>query len=150
MLGRAGPRPGFTLLELATVLTLMGSAVAVSLPAARRQLDRTAVLGAREEVAGLFHRARARAIALGGASLRLTADPPAIELAAGGEILDEAHLRDEYGTALIMTLSGQRAEAELRFDALGIGRIASQTIRLSRGDEDAVLVVSSYGRLARP
>lgn len=49
-----------------------------------------------------------------------------------------------------MTLSGQRAEAELRFDALGIGRIASQTIRLSRGDEDAVLVVSSYGRLARP
>lgn len=150
MPGRTTRGPGFTLLEIVTVLTLMGAAVAVSLPAAKRQMDRTAVLGAREEVAGLIHRARASAVALGGASLRLTSDPPAAELVAGGAVVDRSHLAGEYGGSMTMTLSRDRGEVELRFDALGIGRIASQTIRFARGSAAAVLVVSSYGRLGRP
>jgi type II secretory pathway pseudopilin PulG len=142
--------PAFTILEILALLAVLGSTLAVSLPAARHQLDRTAVLAAREEVAGLFHRARAEAVARGGASLLLSADPPVVELAGGQELLARCRLEDQYGARLTMTLSGGRMEAALRFDALGLGRVASQTIRFSRGEAEAVLVVSSYGRLARP
>ena len=132
-----------------TALLIIGSAVAFSLPAMKRQVDRTAVLGAREELAGLFHRARAEAVSLGGAELRLVADPPTVELRAGGEVLARWELLDEYGPGISMTLSRDRAEAELSFDALGIGRIASQTIGFARGAAEAGLVVSAYGRVVR-
>lgn len=142
-------RAGFTILEMITALVILGSAVAFSLPAMKRQVDRTAVLGAREELAGLLHRARAEAVSLGGAKLHLVADPPAVELRAGGALLSRREFLDDYGPGISMTLSRDRAEAELAFDALGIGRIASQTIRFTRGAAEAGLVVSAYGRLVR-
>jgi Tfp pilus assembly protein FimT len=143
------PAPGgYTILELITVMTLMGLVTAGLLPAARHQLDRMAVLGAREEVAGLFHRARFEAISRGGAHLLLTADPSSAELSAEGEALARVGLRHEYG--VVLTLSSGREEAELAFDALGLGRVASQTLRFTRGNAEAILVVSSLGRVSRP
>jgi prepilin-type N-terminal cleavage/methylation domain-containing protein len=139
---------GYTLLELVTVLALLGLVTAGLLPAARNQLDRMAVVGAREEVAGLFHRARSEAIARGGVRLLLRAAPASAELSAGDEVLARAYLKDEYGVAL--TLSSGRPEAELTFDALGLGRVASQTLRFARGRTEVRLVVSSLGRVARP
>jgi type II secretory pathway pseudopilin PulG len=147
----AANRPGlagYTILELLTVMVLMGLSMSVLLPAARRQVDRMAVLGAREEVAGLFHRARSEAIARGGARVVLVAEPPRAELLAGNEVLARAHLNDEY--RITLTLSSGRPEAELIFDALGLGRVASQTLRFSRGRAEVRLVVSSLGRVARP
>ncbi len=140
---------GFTILELLTVLALLGAGLAVSLPAARGQRDRTAVLGAREDVASLIQRARAEAIARGGATVRLTADPPVAELMSEEEVLARSVLGLEYGADLVMELSRDRAEAELTFDALGIGRISSQTIQFRRGHAEAALVVSSFGRVVR-
>jgi prepilin-type N-terminal cleavage/methylation domain-containing protein len=151
MIPSAASRPahdGYTLLELITVLTLLGLVTTVLLSAARHQLDRMAVLGAREEVAGLFHRARAEAIARGGARLFLEADPASAVLSAGDEVLARAHLKAEYGVAL--TLSSSRPEADLSFDALGLGRVASQTLRFARGRAEVRLVVSSLGRVTRP
>jgi type II secretory pathway pseudopilin PulG len=145
--GRTRP-VGYTILELLTALVLMGLSLSVLLPAARRQVDRMAVLGAREEVAGLFHRARSEAVARGGARVFLVAEPARAELLAGDEVLVLAHLKDEYGVTL--TLSSGRPEAELTFDALGLGRVASQTLRFSRGRAEVRLVVSSLGRVARP
>ena len=142
------PPAGFTLLELVTVVTLLGLALAQLVPAARRQLDRMAVLGAREEVAGLFHQARMEAVARGGASLILTSLPPRVELRQGDELLASGDLGGEYGITL--TLSGGRTEATLLFDALGLGRVASQTLRFFRGEAEALLVVSSLGRVTRP
>lgn len=139
---------GFTLLELMAVLLLSGLVMAHLLPAARRQLDRMAVLGAREEVAGLFQRARAEAVARGGANLILTSEPPSVELRAGEEVLARSSLEEEYGVTL--TLSRNRAQAELLFDPLGIGRVASQTLRFSRSGTEVRLVVSSLGRVVRP
>jgi type II secretory pathway pseudopilin PulG len=139
---------GYTILELLAALVLMGLSLSVLLSAARRQVDRMAVLGAREEVAGIFHRARSEAISRGGALVFLVADPARAELSAGNEVLALAHLRDEYGVTL--TLSSGRPEAELTFDALGLGRVASQTLRFSRGRAEVRLVVSSLGRVARP
>jgi len=138
---------GFTLLELATVLLLLGLFLTGLLPAARRQLDRTAVLGAREEVAGLFHRARFEAVCQGGATILLETDPATATLLAGGEIMTRVALDDRYRVSLSLSRGG--LEAELRFDPLGLGRVASQTLRFERGDARAGLVISAYGRVVR-
>ncbi len=141
------PRSGFTLLELITVVTLLALTLSELLPAARRSWDRFAVVGAREEVVGLFHRARLEAVARGGASVTLSADPPRVEIWAGGELLDASSLDQEYDVALL--LSRERARVEIHFDPLGLGRVASQTLRFARGEAEAVLVVSSFGRMTR-
>jgi type II secretory pathway pseudopilin PulG len=144
------PRPGsrgFTILELVTVLLLMGFSLGSLLPAARRHLDRFAVLGAREEMAGLFHRARSDAVAFGGATLHLDSDSAAATLLAGGEEVDHVAFMEEYRVSLV--LSNDRREAELNFDPLGLGRVASQTLRFLRGEAEARLVVSSLGRVVR-
>jgi len=138
---------GFTILELATVLVLLCLSFGSLLPGARRQLDRVAVLEAREELAGLFHRARFEAVAFGGATLHLKSDSASGTLIAGGEVLDRTVLLDEYGVSL--TISAGRPEVELTFDSLGLGRVASQTLRLRKRDAEVVLVVSSFGRIVR-
>ena len=106
-----------------------------------------AVLGAREEVAGLFHRARFEAVTHGGAALYFKTGPASATLIAGGEEVAHAVLADEYGVTL--TLSRGHSEAELTFDPLGLGRVASQTLGFLRGRAEAGLVVSSYGRVVR-
>jgi prepilin-type N-terminal cleavage/methylation domain-containing protein len=138
---------GFTLVELVVVLTLLGIAVSFLLPAARRQRDRMAVLGAREEVAGLLHRVRGEAIARGVAELALTTTPPVAEILSADDTLARARLEETYGVTL--GLSRNRQEARLVFGPMGLGRVASQTLRFRRGDEEALLVVSSLGRAVR-
>ena len=137
----------FTLLEMAVALTLFGLGIVVLLGAARGQLDRMAVLGGREAVAGLFHRARQTAIARGGAGVILTADPPTASLVVEGDTLATTNLEDAFGVAL--ELSGGRSRARLLFGPLGLGQVASQTLRFRRGGAEARLVVSSLGRVAR-
>jgi len=146
-----GPSPspsGYTLLELTTVLLILGLALFLLLPTARSQIDRLAVVGAREEVTGLFHRARMAAVARGGASIHLTARPPSVEIRTGLELLARTDLAGGYGVTL--TLSQDRETAVLGFDALGLGRVSSQTLVLTRGKAEARLVVSSFGRVSKP
>ena len=64
-------RSGFTFLELCLTLALLGTAVAVMLPAAQRQRDRMAVLSAREATVALVERTRREARLAGGAALHL-------------------------------------------------------------------------------
>jgi len=140
-------RTGFTLLELVTVVALLGLALAEAVPAARRLADRLAVVGAREELVGLFHRVRAEALANGEASVTLVASPPMAQVWSGGLLRAEADLGGSYGVE--MALSMDRDRAELFFDAMGLGRVSSQSIRISRGGEEAGLVISSVGRVTR-
>lgn len=142
------PARGFTLLELAVVLFLLSLTLGHLLSAGRRQVDRLAVLGAREEVVGLLHRARMEAVANGGASVRLFTDPPRVELEAKGMILERRELEREYGIDLGLTRD--RKEVELRFGPLGIGHVSGQTLRFRRGTKTAELVISSLGRVSRP
>ena len=142
------PHAGFTLLELALGLLLVGLALSQLLPAARRQIDRLAVVGARGEVAGLFHRVRLEAVAHGGASIHLSVRPPTVEIRAGQDLLARADLEEDYGVTL--TLSRNREEAVLGFDPLGLGRVSSQTLVLARGEAETRLVVSSFGRVSKP
>jgi type II secretory pathway pseudopilin PulG len=138
---------GYTLVELVFVLVLSGTTVAALAPAARRQRDRALVIGAREAVVGLLSEARTTAMEAGEASVRITTTPPRAEALVGSVALRAAALDADYGVAL--SLSGSVVEVELTYDALGLGRVASQTITFRRGDESAELVVSGYGRVRR-
>lgn len=138
---------GHTLVELLFVLLLAGVAVSSMAPAARRQRDRAAVVGAREAVVGLLAEARLAALESGGASVRITATPPRAEALARGASLRSAALGEDFGVTV--GLSGADTQAELSYDGLGLGRMASQTITFRRGREIAELVVSAYGRVRR-
>ncbi|NNM05830.1 MAG: hypothetical protein HKO65_12140 [Gemmatimonadetes bacterium] len=138
---------GFTLVELLILLTLLGLGVGLLIPAARVQRDRFAVLGAREEVAGLLHRARVEAVARGGAALSLVAGSSSVAIVAEEDTVARTELHEGYGVA--MALSGNRQEASLFFGPLGLGWVASQTIRFRRGAAEAKLIVSSLGRIVR-
>jgi type II secretory pathway pseudopilin PulG len=135
-------RAGHTLLELTVVLLLAGLAGTAVLPAARRAADRAAVSGAREALAGLVARARTEAMTLGGASLRTRAADATAWVQAGDSVIGLRGLGDEFG----VTLDVGAAEAELDFDALGLGRRASRTLIVRRGQAEARLVVAAYGR----
>lgn len=137
---------GYTVVELLLVLSLLGIAGSVVAPVAGRYRDRAAVVGAREAVAGLLAEARGVAVESGSGSVRFTTDPPSASLRSDGSTHRTLDLV-EFGVTL--ELSGRDSVAELSYDALGLGRVASQRIGLRRGDQLAELIVSSYGRVRR-
>jgi len=138
--------PGYTLVELASVLVLLAVGASVVAPGARKLADRTAVTGAREEVVRAIARGRAAAIGSVGSSVTVGRSPPRVRVSAAGRSVEERPIGDD---GLIVELSGGRDSLTLRFDGLGIGRFANGTVRLRRGDAEAVLSVSSYGRVRR-
>ena len=138
---------GHSLVELVFVVMLVSVAAASVAPAARRQRDRTMVVGAREAVVGLLAEARIAAIERGGASVGVYVDPARAEAIAGGVTLRRVGLAVDFGVTV--ALSGGASSADLSYDALGIGRVASQTITFRRGAEVAELVVSAHGRARR-
>jgi prepilin-type N-terminal cleavage/methylation domain-containing protein len=135
-------RTGHTLLELLVAMALVGLAGTAVLPAARRAADRAAVSGAREALAGLVARTRTEAMTSGGASLRARAADATVWVEVGDSVLGLRGLGEEFG----VTLDVGAAEAELDFDALGLGRRASRTLIVRRGLAEARLVVAAYGR----
>src|SRR5688572_12414956 len=139
-------RSAFTLPEVVLVLTLMGIAGTALLPSARAASDRLAVTAAREAVAALTARARSEAMAHGGAILHLRASDGHGWIEAGDSVLELRRLSEEFGVSVDLGAGG---EAELVFDALGLGRRASRTVVLRRGDAEARLVIAAYGRAVR-
>lgn len=139
---------GLTVLELLFFLALLSLGVASFLPALRHQRDRLAVAGAREAVAGVIARGRAEARARGGATVVLRASPPGawVEREDGGVAVLGSDLAS-FGVEL--GLGGEAPEARLRYDALGVGRVASRTLVFRRGRAEGALVVASYGRVSR-
>ena len=101
----------------------------------------------RMAVSGLIHRTRMEAVARGGARLEVESSPPAMKIVAGAPSQTIEVVAFDEG--VILALSGDRESVELTFDAMGVGRVASQTLRFSRGSAQAELVVSSFGRVTR-
>jgi len=138
---------GHTLLELVTVLTLFGVTASAVAPTTRRMRDRAAVSAAREALVGLLAEARAHAMRAGGASVTISAGPWRAVAATPDTLLRAVELERDLQVAV--DLGAGRTSAVLRYDGLGLGRVASQTIEFSRGDATAALVVSSFGRVRR-
>lgn len=138
---------GHTLVELTAVLALMVLAASAMAPAARRYRDRSAVVGAREAVAGLIAEARLVAMSSGGASVHLASEPWRAWSEASDSVLRVVALETELG--VVVELSRGRTRTELHYDALGLGRVASESLGFRRGGAEAGLIVSSYGRVRR-
>jgi type II secretory pathway pseudopilin PulG len=138
---------GHTLIELLFVLTLMGATAASLAPTARKYRERGSVVAAREALVGVLAEARLAAMQSGAARVRISVDPPSAEATVRDTTLRAVAFGAEFDVAL--TLSGDRAEVEIAFDALGLGRVASETVGFRRGDASAELVISSYGRVRR-
>lgn len=141
-------RSGHTLVELATVLVLVAVGASTLAPGARRLGERAAVLSAREEVVRAVARGRAAAVARGGATVTVVADPPGVRVYAGGVVVRSMPL-DAGSRRIRVLLTGRRDSLSLRFDRLGIGRFANGTVMLRSGEATAGLVISSYGRVRR-
>ena len=139
-------RPGHTLPELAIVLLLLGIAGTALLPSARAAADRVAVTAAREAVAWAVVRARSEAMLHGGAVLRLRAAGGLVGVRVSDSIVGLRRLGEDYGVSMNL---GAADEAELVFDALGLGRRASRTVVLRRGGTESRLVIAAYGRAVR-
>lgn len=139
---------GHTLIELTFVLLLVGVTIVSIAPTARRARDHAAVVAAREALVGLFAEARQAAAESGGALVRISTSPAAAETFVGGLAVRRVELATEFEVAV--ALGGGGAGVDLHYDALGLGRVASQTVTLRRGSASAALVVSSYGRVRRP
>ncbi|MGI9626812.1 MAG: type II secretion system protein, partial [Longimicrobiales bacterium] len=125
----ASGRRGFTFLEVAVTLSVLGvltvPLVGAGVELRSRSLLRTSVEGA----AGLLTRARWAAVALGGSTVEFRGTPPTgTLLSPGGDTLFVQGL-GEGGVAL--ALSRERPRAESRFGPLGLGIVASQTLRFT-------------------
>lgn len=138
---------GYTLIELLLVLLLFGVLLSVALRPLTRWRDRAAVHAAREELAAALAHTRIMAISAAGATLVLspttgsfstrtqagTAGPP-VDLSARYRVNVEAGAADSV---------------TFHYDALGIGRLTSRTVTVTRGAAEAGLTVSAYGRYRR-
>ena len=139
-------RSGYTLLELAVVLTTCSIILALATPSLVHARRVFAVRSAAAELAGLAALTRSAAILSGGATL-------VIELGSGIariESHDGRPLSDPHPIASRhdVTVEADRVSPiRIRYDALGIGRLAAATVRVRRGDVAATLTISSYGRI---
>ncbi len=140
-------RRGYTLFEICAGLLLVTLAASAFLPAGRSLLDRMAVVAAREAVAGLVAEARVAALTHGGARVHLASGPWRAWAQVGDSVFGRVGLEEEL--AVTVELSRDRTATELRYDALGLGQVASETLRFLRGQAASSLVVSAYGRVRR-
>jgi len=140
-------RRGYTLIELSLVLVLAGVTCLSLLSTARRLRDRMAVVAAREAVAGLFARARVDAILTGGSAVHVQSVPSRAWMEGAQGAFSSVELATDL--SVTVTLGGGRSSADMQYDALGIGRVASETMTFHRGRQQAQLIVSGYGRVRR-
>jgi hypothetical protein len=140
-------RRGHTIAELCAVLLLLTLGVSFLEPVARKMRDRFAVVAAREAVASLVAEARIGGVQRGGAVVTLEAEPSRASLDVAGLTPRSVALERDLGVRV--SLGRSRSRTELRYDALGLGRVASETITFLRGGAEAALVISAYGRVRR-
>ena len=74
-------------------------------------------------------------------------NPAEARIEVDGEVLHRLDLEPTWGIELM--LSGGRPWAELRFDAVGLGRMAARSVTFTRGSAVARLIISAYGRIRR-
>lgn len=129
------------------VLLILGVSLGVAWPGASHGWDRLQVVQAREEILALLSRARMEAVSRGGAEVLVLPDHGRVLLLDGVLVLAQVEL-DLRGVDL--TAQGNpNATIRLRFDSMGLGRVASRTLWLSRGNASSRIVVSSFGRATR-
>lgn len=136
-----------TLSELLLALSIAGVLAMLAVPPARRTLDALHVRAAREAVFGAAVRTRSVALAQGGADLVIDVQQRTASVAAATGLLAATVSVAEYDVAI--TSDAFSSPITIHYDGRGIGRVASHTLRFQRGDAEAGLTFSSYGRVHR-
>ncbi len=137
---------GYTVVELIVVLALVGLLLGLAAPPVERALAWARVRGARDVVVMETARARALAVARGGAQLVL--DLPRAR--AWIEAADTATPPESVGDERRLTLTAEGATGDtvrIAYDGLGLGRMAGRTLRFRSGSAEARLTISGYGRV---
>jgi len=140
-------RPAVTLLELLSVLALLGVFLSFAFPRFQHAADVFSVRAARDAVLGAAARARALAIARGEAQL-LVDEPTAtvaITTQGGAQRHSSFDLAQRYGVTVDIANS-TRTSALVEYDVIGLGRFAALTVRLQRRSAVAGVTFSAYGR----
>ncbi|HEX6640662.1 MAG TPA: prepilin-type N-terminal cleavage/methylation domain-containing protein [Thermoanaerobaculia bacterium] len=140
-------RRGYTLIEILVVLALLALAIGIEYPGTRAASDAWAVRAARDAVAASLAGARAAALTQRGAEVLLVPDVGTVLIRAGEALpVPRLELTRDWGVALRSPGFGGDT-ISIRYDALGVGRIANRTLRFERGRAVAGLTVSAYGRV---
>ncbi len=142
-------RRGHTLIELLIVLALLALAIGLAYPAARAASDAWAVRGARDAVGAAIAGARAAALTQRGAEVLLVPlDGTVLTRAGTADAPPRPHLALTRDWRVRLSSPGFTGDTiAIRYDAIGIGRIANRTLRFERGRAVAGLTVSAYGRV---
>ena len=138
---------GYTVLEVLWVAVLLALAAGIAYPSFRSLVDATQARSAREAVVAFAQRARAEARAHGGATLEIREEEGRLLIRRGREDPARLELGSRFGVDL--DAGGGDGPVLLHFDERGLGRVASRTIRVSRGEAERAAVLSTFGRVDR-
>lgn len=136
-------KPGFTIIELTIVLTIVATLCAITLPRASQFIDRIGVRGAITEIQSLFSLARHSAIARGRqVTLDIDAGNRTIVIRSGTELIRKR----EIGLAHGVTMTTNRTS--ITYSPIGVGYGASNfSLIVSRNRAADTIVVSRLGRV---
>ena len=127
-------------------MALFALALAMFTSPFRAARDIAAVRSARTDLVTAAARARSLAVGHGGAELHIDTELGTVQVLSGDSAVREQHdLGSEFGVVLAFR-NTSATRAVLRYDGLGIGRLASRTIAISRGGTEAGVTFSAYGR----
>jgi prepilin-type N-terminal cleavage/methylation domain-containing protein len=140
-------RQGTTLFELLIALTLIGVFASIAAPSLRATLDVLAARAARETAFGLFTRARVMALQHGGAEIEVSATQDRMILRRASGAVEYEH--DFAARDVDVSVDGGADPVILRYDAYGIGRMMSRTVRFHARSANAGVTISSFGRVRR-
>ena len=138
-------RRGITLLELATVLVIMGVLCAIGIPPLLRFLDRSHVRHATNEIVAVLALARTTAIARQThVTVRFDGGRSAVSAAAGPDTIVARDLGAVYG----VSIRSNRDSTVYGPAGLGYGA-ANQTVVIERGSAADSVIISRLGRVRR-
>lgn len=136
-------RAAYSLIELIFVLLLTALLIGIVAAPLAHTRDVLAVRGARAELAALVAMTRSTAIAVGGATLIIDIDAGSAWIErSGARVGDVQHIAERHG----VELAANRSRLDLRYDALGIGRMSSAVVRVVSGRASGSITISAYGR----
>lgn len=143
---RPARRSGFSLVEMLTALVLAGVLLGLGAPPVRRALAWARVRSARDLVASQLARARSVAVMRGGADLVLDVRRGRAWIEAVDTSTPASAVADAEGVRISADgLAGDTVR--IGYDGMGIGRLASRTLRFRAGAVEARMTISSYGRV---
>jgi prepilin-type N-terminal cleavage/methylation domain-containing protein len=142
-----GQRKGFTLIEIITVVVIMGVVMMMALPKYGNMNDRNQIRSAKDGLAARISAARAAAVASGkpaifsllGDTMRVTLRSDGVTTLKGADV----NLRNQFGVTMT---SG---DASVVFDGRGMANQAAIKIKFTRGSLNDSLCVSKLGLINR-